>query len=326
MPYNKEQKIKLLVLCDILCRKTDEEHALSTEDIIAELAKFNIELSRKTLPQDVELLNQYGYEVLSYKKKHNYYYVVDSKFENAEVTLLSDVIKASKLNLDHKSSLIQKLTEQLGEHKALSIAENIVNYDMPMHSNSHIIYSVDAISIAIDEQKPISFLYYSLDYKKNKVYRRDGKRYIVNPLFMVWSKDNYYLVCYRDDKEGTANYRIDRMEDVRIESTPVSQRAEFENMDIEKHKTQMFSMFGGEIQTVELEFIGDMLDDIFDKFGENIKVQKTGDDTYRVFAQIQVGPTFFSWIAGSCGKMRIITPAKVKDQFDLFVEQIKIQY
>ncbi len=326
MSYNKEQKIKLLVLYDLLCRKTDEEHALSTEDIISELLKLNIELSRKTLPQDIELLNEYGYEVLSYKKKHNYYYVVDRKFENAEVTLLSDAIKASKLSLGQKSSMIQKLTEQLGEHKALTIAENIVNYDMPKHSNSHIIYSVDAISTAIDERKQISFLYYSLDYKKNKVYRRDGKRYIVNPLFMVWSKDNYYLVCYRDDKEGTANYRIDRMEDVRIESIPVTKKAEFENMDIEKLKTQMFSMFGGEIETVELEFTGDMLDDIFDKFGENIKVQKTGDDTYRVFAQIQVSPTFFSWVVGSCGKMRIVTPTKIKDQFNMFVEQITAQY
>ena len=199
MPYNKEQKIKLLVLYDLLCRKTDEEHALSTENIISELSKLNIELSRKTLPQDIQLLNEYGYEVLSYKKKHNYYYVVDRKVENAEVTLLSDVIKASKLNLGQKSSLIQKLTKQLGEHKAMSIAENIVNYDMPKHSNSHIIYSVDAISTAIDERKTISFLYYSLDYKKNKVYRRDGKRYVVNPLFMLSSVFRYVNAL---EKEG----------------------------------------------------------------------------------------------------------------------------
>ena len=116
------------------------------------------------------------------------------------------------------------------------------------------------------------------------------------------------------------------MEDVRIESTHASKKAEFENMDIEKHKTQMFSMFGGEAETVELEFTGDMLDDIFDRFGENIKVQKTGDDTYRVFAQIQISPTFFSWVVGSCGKMRIVTPTKIKDQFNMFVEQIKAQY
>ena len=109
------------------------------------------------------------------------------------------------------------------------------------------------------------------------------------------------------------------MEDVRIEKTSITQRAEFENIDIEKHKTQMFSMFGGEIETVELEFTGDMLDDIYDRFGENIKVQKTGDDTYRVFAQIQISPTFFSWVVGSCGKMRIVTPTKIKDQFNMFV-------
>ena len=65
MPYNKEQKIKLLVLYDLLCRKTDETHALSTEEIINELSIQNIELSRKTLPQDVELLNEYGYEAVS---------------------------------------------------------------------------------------------------------------------------------------------------------------------------------------------------------------------------------------------------------------------
>lgn len=116
------------------------------------------------------------------------------------------------------------------------------------------------------------------------------------------------------------------MEDVQIEGTPVSRKSEFENMDIEKHRTQMFSMFGGEMATVELEFTGDMIDDIFDKFGESIKIEKIVEDTYRVCVQIQVSPTFFFWVAGSCGKMRIITPAKVKDQFNLFVEQIKIQY
>lgn len=36
MAFTKEQKVKLLVLYDILCRLTDEEHALNTDEIIAE--------------------------------------------------------------------------------------------------------------------------------------------------------------------------------------------------------------------------------------------------------------------------------------------------
>lgn len=69
MAHDSEQKIKLLILYDILCRMTDEEHALNADEIIEELAKRNIQSSRKVLPLDIAMLNRYGYEVLSYKKK-----------------------------------------------------------------------------------------------------------------------------------------------------------------------------------------------------------------------------------------------------------------
>ena len=93
MAFTKEQKVKLLVLYDILCRLTDEEHALNTDEIIAELAKKNIKIARKTLPEDIALLNEYGYEVLSYKKKFHYYYVIDRHFDTAEISMLADVVK-----------------------------------------------------------------------------------------------------------------------------------------------------------------------------------------------------------------------------------------
>lgn len=79
MPYTVEQKIKLLVLWDILCRNTDEAHALNTDE------------------KDIDLLNRYGYEVMSYKKKYHYYYVVSRVFDIAEIAMLADVVKASKL-------------------------------------------------------------------------------------------------------------------------------------------------------------------------------------------------------------------------------------
>lgn len=82
--------------------------------------------------------------------------------------------------------------------------------------------------------KKVSFLYYSLDYRKNKVYRKGGKRYIVNPLVVVWNKDNYYLVCYYDNHDDTVIYRIDRMEDAREEATNRTYQKKFDEFDIEK--------------------------------------------------------------------------------------------
>lgn len=47
MAHTTEQKIKLLVLYDILCKNTDEDHALNTDEIIAMLAEKNIKVARK---------------------------------------------------------------------------------------------------------------------------------------------------------------------------------------------------------------------------------------------------------------------------------------
>ena len=92
---NDTNKIKLLVLWDILCKNTDENHAMNSDEIREELAKRGISVMRKVVATDIDALNKYGYEVLSYKKKYYYYYVVSRPLETAEVVMLADVIKAS---------------------------------------------------------------------------------------------------------------------------------------------------------------------------------------------------------------------------------------
>ena len=87
------------------------ERALEMDQI---LEKVEVALAVACKNNDVPYKGTIKIEADPEKKEikfYNYYYVVDRKFENAEVTLLSDVIKASKLNLGQKSSLIQKLTE-----------------------------------------------------------------------------------------------------------------------------------------------------------------------------------------------------------------------
>lgn len=75
-----KNKIKLLVLWDILCKNTDENHAMNSDEIREELAKRGISVMRKVVATDIDALNKYGYEVLSYKKKYYYYYDVSRPF------------------------------------------------------------------------------------------------------------------------------------------------------------------------------------------------------------------------------------------------------
>ncbi len=63
---NEAHKIKLLVLWDILCKNTDENHALNTDEISELLALRGLNVSRKILVQDIATLCDNGYDVLSY--------------------------------------------------------------------------------------------------------------------------------------------------------------------------------------------------------------------------------------------------------------------
>ncbi len=326
MPHDKKQKIKLLVLWDILCRLTDENHALNSDEIIAELAKYRIEESRRVLPLDIALLNEYGYEVLSYKKKYFYYYVVDRHFDTAEIAMLADVVKASKLSSGQKKKLIEKLSQTVGEYHAETLSKHIIRCDVPKRTNTHIIYNIDGIDRAINENKRVSFVYYSLDAQKSKVYRKAGERYVVNPLVMVWNADNYYLLTYNEKHEALTTYRIDRMEDVRVEETEIVCKGEYQDFDAEEYRLQAFSMFNGELKHVELEFEVDLLDEIYDQFGEEVKVTVVSEKTYRVKVSIRISPNFFAWVIGSRGKIRILYPQEVCSQFDDFVQEIKIKY
>ena len=109
MAKNTDSSIKLLVLYDILLKSTDEEHALSTNEIIEELKKRGISVSRKVLPSDIDLLNKYGYEICSYVKKARYYYAVHQLFDTAEITMLTDVIKAAKEYMSQQKERLGKL-------------------------------------------------------------------------------------------------------------------------------------------------------------------------------------------------------------------------
>lgn len=240
--------------------------------------------------------------------------------------MLSDAVQASKLCATQKKSLTNKLMTTIGDFQATELLSASHFGTVPKRNNRYIIYTVDTLKQAIIDNKQVSFLYYSLDYQKNKIYHNEKERYIVDPLAVVWNKDNYYLICFDGKHDGIAHYRIDRMESAMEEPTERTDRRELSEFDVEKYRQSVFSMCGGEEQDVELQFNSDIIDDIFDKFGEDVSIIKIDDDTYRVRIPIQVSKTFFAWVVGSQGKLRILSPQNVCEEFTEFVAIIKEEY
>lgn len=88
MPRSADQKIRLLVLYDILHKETDAEHQLSTNELIEKLARYGIQATRQTVYDDIEMLNAFGYEIITVHGRNNRYFVGDRTFELPEVQIL----------------------------------------------------------------------------------------------------------------------------------------------------------------------------------------------------------------------------------------------
>ena len=327
MARNSQQKAKLLVLYDILLRETDENHSLSTDEVVEKLRERGIDIARKVLPGDIALLNKYGFEVLSYKKRSYYYYVAYRKFDVAELRILIDAIQAANfISEAHTIDLAKRLAGLAGAHSAEEMGRRFVCYDTVKKNNNNVFYYTDRIERAIVDRKKVSFRYFSLNYKGEKAYRREGRRYIVNPVVLVCDDDNYYLVCYDDKHEGMANYRLDRMDDLAEEDTPITEREGSRDFNQHAYRRQSFSMYTGEPMEVYLIVDESLVEEMFDKFGMNIKLMPLGEGKYRLAVRVQVSLAFFRWVAGSLGKIHIDGPTQVSGDFHRFIEQLKNSY
>ena len=195
MSRSAEQKIKLLILYDVLQKNTDENHPMTTKEIVSALDSYGIQVSRKTLYEDIDLLIRYGYDIVCVKGRNNQYFVGEHAFERPEIEVLLNVVSASKLLTQAKSSaLSEKLAELLGKPQGEEL-KNTLTVTSNKSDNERIYYTIDAVTDALLQKRKFSFLYFDRALHGKKNYRKNGERYIVNPLGLIYSGDNFYLIC-----------------------------------------------------------------------------------------------------------------------------------
>ena len=333
MKNESSRKIKLLKLWELLKSETDEAHPMDTVEIIERLGKEGIEVDRKILYTDIEVLNNYGFEVLKDRSKRNRYYVMDRGFDLPEIRILMDAVQAAAFVTEKKTGeLIDKIASLAGSKRGDALKEDVIRFGTVKSMNESIFYSVDTIAKAIEEGKKISFNYYSINVHKEKAYRTEKsdptkiKTYKVNPVATVCDNDQYYLVCYDDKHKGLANYRIDRMERVKALCEPITENKEIESIDLAKRNRQMFGMFGGEPHTVTLHADKSLIDVIFDKFGNRIELFETKDGKISCKVDVQTGPMFIAWCCSFDSRLKVVSPPSVVKAVKSHLQKTLEQY
>lgn len=323
MAKGSNQKLKILYILQILKENTDEEHPISTPDIIERLSGDGISAERKSIYDDMEKLIDYGYDIIQvHSRKGGGYYLASREFELPELKLLVDAVQSSRFITQKKSrELIKKLEHMTSKYEARLLRRQVYVAERIKTENESIYYSVDAIHKAIFENVQISFTY--LEWTADKQLKpRKEKRYQVSPWALLWQDENYYLAGYDANAAVMKHYRVDKMGDVQLELLPRLGMELFEKVDLAQYSNKTFGMFGGNQETVTLEFSERLIGVVVDRFGKEVDIRRRGENIYQVRTSVVVSGQFFGWLAGIGKEIVVRSPEVTKDQYRVWLEDI----
>ena len=247
----------------------------------------------------------------------------DRNFSIPELKILIDAVHASSFITEKKSEeLISKIASLAGSHRAEVLTRSMVCFNTRKHSNEKIFYNVDELESAILEQQKILFRYFDLNETGERVYRRSGHRYVVEPIALVFNEDNYYLTCYSSRHDSISKYRVDRMDSVQIIDDPCSEKATELRNQVATYTEQAFKMFGGQAEDIVLEFDRSLIGAVHDRFGEATKMMTSSDSKCIASVKVQISPVFWGWLFQFAGQMQILSPSHLISEYKMRCELV----
>ncbi|WP_251317243.1 helix-turn-helix transcriptional regulator [Flintibacter muris] len=309
MSKSGNQKTKLLYLYRLLLRQTDEDHPLTVPQIIEELARNDIKAERKSIYDDLEALRLFGLDIQSRKGKVPGWFVGDRDFELPEVKLLMDAVQSSRFITQKKSdALIRKLEGLASVHQAGQLQRQVYVSGRIKVMNESIYYNVDKLHAAIAGQKAITFKYFDYDIARKKVFRQEGKRYVVSPYGLIWNSENYYLVAFEHAHQELRHYRVDKMTEIVVTGLDREGRDKYPNFQLAEYGQKHFGMYSGQEMQVTLRGRRDKASLVWDRFGQDVILVPDGEEHFTVTLPVVISPQFFGWLLGLNGSVTLTGP------------------
>lgn len=318
--YTKQPK-KLLILniLDILEKYTDADHRLSQKQIADILRKeYDMTADRKAIKRNLMDLIDYGFDIdyeetvrmMPVKDKdgrdkidpatgekemeENYIqtnFYLEGRFTEGELRLLIDgLLFSPHVPLDQCRDLVEKLESQTSVYFRPRI-KNISRPPVDKTDNKQLFYTIEMIDEAISKKRKISFRYleYDVDKELHLRQRSDGtvREYVISPYYMAAREGKYYLICNNDKFDNIANYRLDRIQEIRILDEPVKpfetlKWAHGRTLDITQYMREHPYMFSSDNIRVKFRADRGMITDIVDMFGENAMFVDADENTVTV--------------------------------------------
>ncbi|MCD8294958.1 MAG: transcriptional regulator [Clostridia bacterium] len=298
-----------IMIYKLLKEESSESNPLTTGYILERLEEQGMKITRQTMYKDIELLKKLEFDIQCNRSRSNEYYLIQDEFNTAEQRILLDAVNAAHfIPKDMTELLAYKVAALNGGAGAKEILSSVMHTGNVKQADDRIYDYICNIAKAIEQKRKISFYYFDYNEKRQKKYRKNKELYVENPVGTVCNGNNYYLVVYNEKHGSIINYRIDRMDKVNVSREPRNVPEDI-NERAQEYLDSQFGMFAGEKVKVYIESDPRHVNSILDMFGDEAKFRYAPEGRVRFVAPVQLSPTFYSWIAGFSGDMKIISPS-----------------
>ena len=267
------KKMLNMLILEILQQYSDENHLLTQQEIIKLLNQnYGIKCDRRSVKNNVMSLKEMGYDIATDKG----YRLLSREFDDTELRILIDSILFSKsVSTKQAHGLITKLRKLASNYFNAKVSHVSNLPELNRTINKQAMYSLDAINDAIAEKKKVQFIYNEIGTDL-KLHPKRQDPYIVNPYQIVANNGRFYLIGNYDNHDNVAHIRIDKMTDVKLLEEKVKPMNKVlgveKGLNLPKHMAEHIYMFGGESIPVKIKTTSDMIGQLVDWFGTDIKV------------------------------------------------------
>ena len=78
---------------------------------------------------------------------------------------------------------------------------------------------------------------------------------------------------------------------------------------------QAFKMYGGQTVDITIQFSDKLIGVVYDKFGEDTKMVRVGENECVAGVKVQISPTFWGWLFQFGNQMKVLSPEGVNKEY-----------
>ena len=326
---SSDARSRLLCVQELMRFATDSNHGLTASEIAIILAYRSEDgkvPSEATVLEDIHAIETngpVGIEIeVPTRGKSGGIRRVKSLLSDVEIRMLQNVVRASKfITAKQARTLNNSLDNLLSFHDQDKITKTVFVDRRQRATDPDVLDASQKISEALSRGKKLEFTYvnWNLNNRSFTLKRNGTDRICETPVNLIYSFDNYYVEMWSDADEGHGHIstrRLDRMRDVSVSEVDAVKNNEIAELQatVQERTMQTFDMLGGDVAELFLEVSWDKANMIYNRFGKDYKFENVVKNEHGVPSkgylriQVQLSATFFRWIFGFQGGIKIVPP------------------